>query len=176
MTPQDPEYVIDEHLVRSFYRNRVSVMRGAGPLSYRDIWIDRDKPGKAKCIASAQKPHRAWAKAATHVRRQIAIKQNAEHTLRFILRLKRRPCRDCGGRFPHYVMEFDHTADNKKFSICTGWKKHSMADVKAEIRKCELVCCNCHRVRTFSRRQSRMSHLYRDTTILTVPATVPKES
>jgi hypothetical protein len=50
-------------------------------------------------------------------------------------------------------MDFDHIAEHgKKINtisrlINTG----SIQKVKEEIEKCELVCANCHRIRTFSR-------------------------
>lgn len=61
-------------------------------------------------------------------------------------------CKDCGGRFIAEVMEFDHTRGQKKFSICEKGGDVSLATLKAEIAKCDLVCANCHRIRTYRRR------------------------
>jgi hypothetical protein len=36
-------------------------------------------------------------------------------------------------------------------------RRHSAATVEAEIAKCELVCANCHAVRTFNRREREAS-------------------
>lgn len=60
---------------------------------------------------------------------------------------------DCGMRFHPWVMEFDHRGDvEKRFNISkghkTGWKA-----LKAEMDKCDVVCANCHRLRSFSRSQ-----------------------
>lgn len=67
---------------------------------------------------------------------------------------KAAPCTDCGGRFPSEVMEFDHLdASNKKDDVTVlvrALKTHEV--VLAEIDKCELVCANCHRIRTMNRR------------------------
>lgn len=66
------------------------------------------------------------------------------------------PCVDCGGFFHFSAMDFDHTEDNKSFGVAMfggyKWEK-----VQAEIDKCELVCSNCHRVRTWKRKQSQRS-------------------
>jgi hypothetical protein len=56
------------------------------------------------------------------------------------------PCADCGVSYPHYVMDLDHRWDEEKaFTVgqATGLKK-----MKAEVAKCDLVCSNCHRIRT----------------------------
>ncbi len=60
-----------------------------------------------------------------------------------------RPCMDCGKVYPYYVMDFDHVRGEKQFSLAHG--KKTMSAVRKEIEKCELVCANCHRERTFSR-------------------------
>jgi len=58
-----------------------------------------------------------------------------------------RPCLDCGEEFPSYVMEFDHVRGSKRFNL-GKMTNHRREAVEAEIEKCDLVCCNCHRVRT----------------------------
>ena len=66
----------------------------------------------------------------------------------YLNRLKENPCVDCGKNFPFYVMDFDHRERNtKKFNvgrmIHEGWDR-----IKIEIEKCDVVCANCHRIRT----------------------------
>lgn len=56
------------------------------------------------------------------------------------------PCSDCGERDP-VVLEFDHLGD-KSFHVGYGVRSHAWESVLAEIEKCEVVCCNCHRRRT----------------------------
>lgn len=57
------------------------------------------------------------------------------------------PCKDCNQHFPYYVMDFDHI----------GYKDFNVSRVKGlkatlkEISKCEVVCANCHRIRTYKR-------------------------
>lgn len=59
------------------------------------------------------------------------------------------PCKDCGNYFPYYVMDFDHQGD-KDFTIANNLHKKSWSIIEAEIAKCEIVCANCHRIRTHS--------------------------
>lgn len=64
-----------------------------------------------------------------------------------------KPCKDCGGVFHPCAMDFDHIEDNKHFDVSDMMEK-ARSKIIAEINKCELVCSNCHRVRTFMRRNT----------------------
>jgi len=71
--------------------------------------------------------------------------------------LKSAPCSDCGQRFHPEVMDFDHIQDGTKggkhMSISNLTSRAlSEQDLLAHIRQCELVCSNCHRIRTVKRR------------------------
>ncbi len=61
------------------------------------------------------------------------------------------PCYDCGERYPYYVMDFDHIED-KSFLVSKLVNGGSWKKVKEEVLKCEIVCSNCHRIRTHSRK------------------------
>jgi len=64
--------------------------------------------------------------------------------------LKDRPCMDCGGEFPSYVMSFDHRdPDQKKFQLSQVGTR-SVAVLLEEAAKCDVVCANCHMIRTYS--------------------------
>lgn len=66
---------------------------------------------------------------------------------------RNRPCMDCGGTFPSVCMDFDHRPGTvKRFSISQA-KGKLLADVVAELDKCDLVCSNCHRIRTWITRR-----------------------
>ena len=60
------------------------------------------------------------------------------------------PCTDCGIQYPYYVMEFDHLRD-KSFTISNLSKINSWEHFLEEIDKCEIVCANCHKHRTWMR-------------------------
>lgn len=64
-----------------------------------------------------------------------------------------KPCFDCGEMFPHYVLEFDHRGDEpKQFNIANMIPAKGWAAILTEIAKCDLVCANCHKIRTYVRR------------------------
>jgi hypothetical protein len=61
------------------------------------------------------------------------------------------PCKDCKRRYPACVMEYDHVKGKKKFDISYGYYNYGKKTVEKELKKCELVCANCHRIRTQNR-------------------------
>lgn len=63
------------------------------------------------------------------------------------------PCADCGNNYPYYVMDFDHLPGHIKSNMIAHMKTNSWEVILAEIAKCELVCSNCHRIRTHTRKQ-----------------------
>lgn len=68
------------------------------------------------------------------------------------------PCADCGQRFPAVCMDFDHTSDDKAGDVSVlVLDGYSLAKIDAEIAKCEIVCSNCHRIRTANRAGWRSS-------------------
>ena len=71
----------------------------------------------------------------------------------FINNLKSNPCVDCGMSYDPYVMDFDHCRGDKVNSVSkmTNTQRCSEAKLLAEIAKCDLVCSNCHRIRTKKR-------------------------
>jgi hypothetical protein len=66
--------------------------------------------------------------------------------------LKARPCADCGGSFPPICMDFDHVGDDKVMNV-SKMGRYSIERILEEIAKCEVVCANCHRLRTANRGQ-----------------------
>lgn len=70
-------------------------------------------------------------------------------------RHKSNPCSDCKNVFPPYVMHFDHRdGATKSFNIGAEVGRIGLPKLKEEIAKCDVVCANCHAVRTFKRRMS----------------------
>ncbi len=67
---------------------------------------------------------------------------------------KSQPCADCGGIFPFYVMDFDHRdGEEKKAHISQMVTQMNLPQLLNEMEKCDVVCANCHRVRTYERNQ-----------------------
>lgn len=66
----------------------------------------------------------------------------------------RHRCVDCNQSFPAPVMEFDHISSRgpkvgsvaEMLAAAASWDQ-----IEEEIAKCDLVCANCHRLRTFLR-------------------------
>lgn len=58
-------------------------------------------------------------------------------------------CLDCGNSNP-LVLTFDHLTD-KKCNISSMIRDYSLDKIKQEIDKCEIVCHNCHSIRTSTR-------------------------
>jgi hypothetical protein len=68
-----------------------------------------------------------------------------------------RGCVDCGYNKDARALEFDHVDNSGK--PYTGKQRtvaslmyHSWDRIMEEINKCEVVCCNCHAIRTHKRR------------------------
>jgi hypothetical protein len=60
------------------------------------------------------------------------------------------PCMDCGQFYDPCAMDFDHVRGRKLFNLSQG--RTTFEETVAEVDKCEIVCANCHRVRTKLRR------------------------
>ena len=60
-----------------------------------------------------------------------------------------RGCMDCGGKFPSFVLVLDHRDPSiKKFTPSRLAKNGSWDKMIEELKKCDVVCANCHRIRT----------------------------
>lgn len=68
------------------------------------------------------------------------------------------PCVDCGNSYHPVVMEFDHIGTDKTACVSKLAELGNLDKVKMEIDKCELVCANCHRMRTLKRGQFKNSY------------------
>ncbi len=80
-----------------------------------------------------------------------AAKRRLDRMLELMRLAKDKPCADCGIRYPYYVMDFDHREGEKKLSNVTKLRYMSQATLQREIAKCDVVCANCHRQRTYER-------------------------
>lgn len=80
-------------------------------------------------------------------------RRNQEHRQRnreFLQQVKAQPCVDCRQTWPYYVMDFDHVRGKKSFTIGASFSK-PLEELKREVAKCDVVCANCHRIRTHGR-------------------------
>ncbi len=83
-----------------------------------------------------------------YARQQLHRDKNAANLWEF---LEKSSCKDCGTQDSR-VLEFDHLGD-KKFNVsrAVSGSTRSWNSIKKEIDKCEVVCANCHRIRTQER-------------------------
>lgn len=143
----------------SHERVKLDKKRAAGR---RDYHAHREARKKVARLWKARNPEkncatmRAWSKAHRAYHRDWRRRR-----LALLEPLKAGPCVDCGGTFPAVAMDFDHIEGRKVASVSgmargnASWKR-----VLAEIAKCDLVCANCHRVRT-ARRGDSVPRRYR---------------
>lgn len=62
-------------------------------------------------------------------------------------------CVDCGYAAHAAALQFDHIYDNKKANVSDLVRSdYSWVTIQKEIIKCEIVCANCHAIRTNSRK------------------------
>lgn len=82
-------------------------------------------------------------------REHIRKANNKLHHIReLLISYKQQPCAVCNIKYPWYCMDFDHIDPTTKlFNLAKP--KGSKEDIILEIKKCEIVCANCHRIRTF---------------------------
>lgn len=67
--------------------------------------------------------------------------------------IRDRPCLDCGGSFAPCAMDFDHRdPSGKRAAVTRMIGRAGTARILDEVAKCDIVCANCHRLRTFARR------------------------
>ena len=61
-------------------------------------------------------------------------------------------CTDCGGVFPPEAMQWDHLPGTIKLgTISKSMRGLRPKLIFEELAKCELVCANCHAIRTYKR-------------------------
>jgi len=107
---------------------------------------DKNSPEAKECQAKACRKYylKNKKKYATYRKSKLMkLKQQVNE-------LKNVPCADCHQRFPHYVMDFDHKDRKSKVDTISSMVRHRKSEaVLEEIKKCEIVCSNCHRIRFY---------------------------
>jgi hypothetical protein len=118
------------------------------------------KGGKlqSKCKSCHSAYHRAYYKKnkTRFIEKNRRNKNRQRKRLKAILlEAKQRSCADCGGEFHPWVMEFDHREGSVKITEVANLVSKGCTDTRLleEISKCDVVCANCHRMRTFNRFQ-----------------------
>ena len=60
-------------------------------------------------------------------------------------------CMDCKEKYPYYMLDFDHVRGNKNNNLSYMVRFDTIDDIHKEVEKCDIVCANCHRKRTYDR-------------------------
>jgi len=92
------------------------------------------------------------AKSSTEAQRKREARDRNKEYIRQVK--EKHPCADCGEIYHFSQMDFDHITGKKKHSLARYANSAvSISTIKDEIKKCEVVCANCHRYRTWLRTQ-----------------------
>lgn len=87
---------------------------------------------------------------------KISIKKQKEFLAQYLKDLKEKnPCMDCKVSYPYYMMDFDHVRGTKQANVAELINTLSKKRLNEEIAKCEIVCSNCHRARTYIRKNGK---------------------
>ena len=83
---------------------------------------------------------------------KTSVRKQKEYLSRYLKEVKEKnPCMDCKIWYPYYVMDFDHVRGRKHKNVSELIDTLSKKKIDEEIAKCEVVCSNCHRIRTHKR-------------------------
>ena len=85
-------------------------------------------------------------------RRKQVNKKWQKEFLEWYNDLKQKPCTDCQQEFDPVCMHWDHLPEYDKVDKVSSL--FSKSRILEEIKKCELVCANCHALRTKQRKGS----------------------
>jgi hypothetical protein len=65
---------------------------------------------------------------------------------------EKKGCADCRNHYPHYVLEFYHMPGFQKIDVVYRVLRNYGEEMAwKEVAKCEVVCANCHKIRTYER-------------------------
>lgn len=111
--------------------------------AYRERRKELSRESGKKARADPAKRAKMWAKSRECMRARRDMIQ--------AIKLER-GCKDCGYKAHAEALDFDHTCPQEKKAAVSRIKTLSLEKLRSEMAKCEVVCANCHRVRTYRRR------------------------
>lgn len=79
-------------------------------------------------------------------KRKLRMKRNRTTTWNYLME---HPCAHCGETDPR-VLEFDHTDPNTKQDCVSNLYHLAPEKIMEEISKCQVLCANCHRRKTYT--------------------------
>lgn len=119
----------------------------------------RTKNGKVTRQPYCKECNKAYHKEHYAANKQLYIQNNKARKnnlyLAFLEYLRNKNCSDCGNNDAR-VLEFDHRDSAEKIlEVSTLVRRVGKQKLSEEIAKCDIVCCNCHRIRTLTRMNSK---------------------
>lgn len=88
-------------------------------------------------------------------RKEDLLGKQAERRAYLSAHKAERGCSDCGYRANPVALDFDHRPGSVKAFSLGNVSNRSYKSIEAEIAKCDVVCANCHRIRTQQRRDTK---------------------
>lgn len=134
---------------------------------YEAFNVCSDKPDGYNhyCKVCAREVAALWYEKNKERKRAKEFERYSE-TWKFIIAyLKKHPCVKCGEKDP-LVLEFDHIdRTTKEFDIGRAIRfSYTLEDIKKEMRKCQVLCTNCHRRKTATEAKWPRARLIREMT------------
>ncbi len=138
-------------------------MEGEGALFRRctrcGLWMAQPESHKSRtgqfsyCSACRREYDRQYYRERGKTARRLRQRERVRQARLWMAALKEGiPCTDCGGVYPVWVMHWDHLPGfDKVDAISSLVSSRSRTITLAELQKCELVCANCHVLRTTGR-------------------------
>jgi hypothetical protein len=112
----------------------------------RDLYAQEHFDELAEYRRTYNKIRRSAKRERDHLRR-MEVKKAVDE-------LKKAPCTDCGRSFPPVAMDFDHVGPKSRTIAGMVSGAYKLELILEEIKKCELVCAVCHRLRTSVRKEN----------------------
>lgn len=137
-----PPCVMDfDHLDEGIKVSNVSRIVGSAPW---DVVLEEI----AKCALRCACCHRlkSWLSRTKHPEKKLSKKRE------LVRSFKTRPCVACGESFHPCQMDFDHVRGVKRGAV-SQLTSLSWGEILEEMGKCDVICANCHRIKTNSRPQ-----------------------
>lgn len=121
------------------------------PLTAFHRWNQRD--GYQLWCKSCRKEYDREYHARNRARRQAQVKERRRRLHEWNNQIKSAtPCADCGRSFHPVAMAWDHLPGSEKVTEVSNLVRAGKTlQARKEIAKCELVCANCHAVRSYQR-------------------------
>jgi len=86
----------------------------------------------------------------------LSVKKARANKQRYI-EMKGGKCHDCGGTFYQCCFHFDHRDPAQKLFSISDRMHWDYERMREELGKCDLVCANCHALRTFIHKREAIS-------------------